>query len=431
MRAPDWNNTRMTWMTIRALTSLGVVVVIATLWPAASNAMQIDSIDELRAEVAALAARVTALEQENRSLKDATEPTAEVSQEALAASYPSQSDHVPIRFGGDFRYRYEWADLEGTERRDRSRIRARIDVEAVLAPNLSIGVGFATGGTSPVSSTQTLGNGGSKKDIALDLAYFDWAAFDHFHLLAGKFRNPLLELPSHKMLWDDEWRPEGIGLNYDNERFFARVLGSWFESDSASLARELMVGGQAGIRYSIGLVQLTAGVGYFDIGTKGKQPFYGEASSVRGNTLDCMSTIGDVLCTFRYNYQEAEAFAAVKLPVYDSETVIYGHLVDNADVDQRGRAWTLGAQLKTEIANQIVTFDYFYRDVGADALFEPLSDSDFAGGTTDSAGNYFKLGWAVSPKWVLSATYFRNSTGASNFFSRNYRRLQLNADFKY
>lgn len=30
--------------------------------------------------------------------------------------------------------------------------------------------------------------------------------------MAGKFRNPLLQVLSHTLLWDDEWRPEGIAL---------------------------------------------------------------------------------------------------------------------------------------------------------------------------------------------------------------------------
>ena len=36
-----------------------------------------------------------------------------------------------------------------------------------------VGLGMATGGDDPVSTNQTLGGGGSTKDVRLDLAYAD------------------------------------------------------------------------------------------------------------------------------------------------------------------------------------------------------------------------------------------------------------------
>lgn len=82
--------------------------------------------------------------------------------------------------------------------------------------------------------------------------------------MAGKFRNPLLQVLSHTLLWDDEWRPEGIALHYRTARAFGTVLGTWLESDTVAAPREWAAGAHAGVYSRASDARITAGAGYFD-----------------------------------------------------------------------------------------------------------------------------------------------------------------------
>ena len=336
-----------------------------------------------------------------------------------------------IRIDGDFRYRYEEIDVQGSEVHQRTRIRARASIATDIADTVDIGFGIATGGFSPTSSTQTLANGGSKKDVALDLAYVDWTPIDGLHVLAGKFRNHLDQVPSQILLWDNEWRPEGIGLKYQSDLYFASFLGTWLESDSLAPQREWAVGGHAGIYRPIGDAWLTAGAGYFDIGIAGKGTFYGPDLAFAGNSFGCADPQESSSCSYSYDYREVELFAALDFDISDVSAEVYGHIVRNLDADQFNTGWTAGARLRTTLRGHGLQFDYFYRDLEADAVYAQLTDSDFGGGGTDVKGHYFKAGWSVTPQWVLSVIYHMNRIGADAGNQRDYDRLQLNVDFTY
>ena len=145
----------------------------------------------LRAQMMALSERLDRLEAENRELSAANAELVKGSQETAVtvAAVSEKTDAVvaeveeqaaksswtdSIRWKGDFRYRYETFDIENKPNRDRNRIRARAALIADVTPTIEVGLGLASGGDDPVSSNQTLGGGGSTKDLRIDLAYFDW-----------------------------------------------------------------------------------------------------------------------------------------------------------------------------------------------------------------------------------------------------------------
>jgi opacity protein-like surface antigen len=388
-------------------------------------------LDELRREIAELSERVGALETENRKLRSVTGVAPESGDAVREAAQGTSPRAARVTVNGDFRYRYEEMRLEDAATHTRSRLRARLNVEGEVKPGLRLGAGLSTGGHSPVSSTQTLGDGGSKKEVTLDLAYMDWSPLEGLHVFAGKFRNPLFEHKSQTLLWDDEWRPEGIGFSFDRETWFAKVIGSWLESDSSSAARELVIGGQVGLRRDGGATNLTAGLGLYDIGASGKGRFFAGDPGFFGNSTDCTDAQVISTCTYRYDYRELEAFAVLGLDVAGLPFELHGHYVDNRSASANTSGWTVGAGIQTAVLNRPVRLDYFYRNVGADAVFGALADSDFGGGRTDVRGHYFKAGWSLYSPLALSVTYFVNRVGADAGFVREYERLQLSADFSF
>ena len=385
-------------------------------------AAQVDEVTLLRAQVAELTRRLEALEGREHS-------PVPVKLEKESARRNVEDDKVS--FHGDFRYRYEEIDLQGAELHSRTRIRARASLARKVSDSLVLGFGLSSGGSAPTSSTQTLGNGGSKKDIDLDLAYVDWTPVEGLHVLAGKFANPLLRVPSHSMMWDDEWRPEGVALTYQNETVFATVLSTWLESDSLSPSREQSYGGHIGLRRPIGSAGLTAGVGYFDFSIAGDGTYFGSDLAFAGNSFFCSDPQDSTSCSYLNDYQEVDLFAALDVDLGEFRIKVFGHMLQNLGADAFDAGWTAGARASTTFRDRVVQLDYFYRDLEADAAYGQLSDSDFGGGGSDVRGHYFKAGWKVTPHWTLSATYFENQVGSNAIAERDYNRVQLNADFTY
>ena len=137
---------------------------------AAFGAVSEEEIQELREQLALLSQRLEELAAENADLRRAQDESASAIAdvqstvtEVAAATTPVASESWPDRIGldGDFRYRYERIDAEGSDTRRRNRIRARFNVRADVTDDVEVGFGLATGGDDPVSTNQTLGGGGS------------------------------------------------------------------------------------------------------------------------------------------------------------------------------------------------------------------------------------------------------------------------------
>jgi len=103
-------------------------------------------------------------------------------------------------------------------REDRSnlfRLRARLGMKAVLAPDWTAGIRLGTGSdNNPVSTTQTLGGGFGKKDIWLDQGYLTWKATEDVTLTGGRIANPFF---STDMLYSNELNFDGIAAIFDHK----------------------------------------------------------------------------------------------------------------------------------------------------------------------------------------------------------------------
>ncbi len=103
-------------------------------------------------------------------------------------------------------------------REDRSnlfRLRARLGMKAVLAPDWTAGIRLGTGSdNNPVSTTQTLGGGFGKKDIWLDQGYLTWKATQDVTLTGGRIANPFF---STDMLYSNDLNFDGIAAIFDHK----------------------------------------------------------------------------------------------------------------------------------------------------------------------------------------------------------------------
>ncbi len=424
-----------------------ILVTAVLIGPSALAAVSDAEFAELRAQLAAVSERLEALAAENAELRRAQDQTATavsavqtdvaaVSDVKVSGSKASWTDR--IKLDGDFRYRYENIDPEGSSTRDRNRIRARANIKADLSDDVKVGFGLATGGDDPVSTNQTLGAGGSSKNIVLNLAYADWAVADGVNIIAGKFKNPLMRAGKQPLMWDGDWTPEGIAVAFKRDMFFANFLGTFLESDTRRSNDNFSWGGQVGASGEIGGVKLKGGIGYFSIGTKGDSTTFGDPADPGdyfGNTAieaggaPCGTT--GAVCEYLYDYDLTEVFGEAKFNVGEMGTTVFFDYVKNSDPSDNDTGWTLGATVGQAKDRGEVQFTYYYADKEADAMLGLLSDSDFGGGGTDSKGHWLQLNYGVNKTWTIGAQYFINETDQAVGGDNDYNRLMIDSQWKW
>ena len=243
------------------------------------------------AQPVAAAPAPAATEETVAKVEELDQDMGEVKQQVAAMSWAER-----LSWKGDFRYRYEHIDQEGKDSRNRSRIRARTSLIADLSDTLEVGVGLATGGDDPVSSNQTIGGGGSSKDIKIDLAYFNWSGLENTNIIGGKYSNFLVRPAKKGLRWDGDWRPEGLGAIWDNDTFFVQGLGTWLEGDSRN-GTEFAWVAQAGMNFGVGETgNLKFGAGYSVFDIAGETPLFGDPEDFYGNSFVCVIGLTAAIC---------------------------------------------------------------------------------------------------------------------------------------
>jgi len=429
-------------------TGIILLVVLMLSSPMAMGAVSDAEFAQLRADFAAMAQRLDALAAENAALKqsnaeqasivaDVQEDIVEVQETVIVEGAPSWTDRLSMN--GDFRFRYENIDEEGDPERNRARVRARANLQADLPGNVEVGFGLATGGDDPVSANQTLGDGGSSKNISLNLAYANWNAAEGLNLIVGKFKDPLYRVAKNPMMWDGDWTPEGVAMTYQRNWFFLNALGTWLESDSKTGNSNFSWGGQVGATGAIGEAKLKGGVGYYAIKTQGDTTYFGDTSDTGdfyGNTaveigsgLACGTT--GATCEYLYDYLLTQVFAEVDIPVAGIPVVLFFDAANNSDASDNDTAWALGTRIGKVKDRGQWQFSYWYAEKEADSMFGLLTDSDWAGGGTNNKGQFFQLGVGINKSWAVSVQYFINEINISTTNPSDYNRLMLDTQWKW
>ncbi len=417
---------------------VGLAVMGAVLGASGANA-QVPAAEweQFKAEFSAMRERVRALEIENQQLREASKNTikvedlaatnAEVNTLKQQSSDSSWADRVSWK--GDYRFRYEDIDEEGRDDRERYRIRARPALVARVSDTTEVGVGLATGSDDPVSSNQTLGGGSSSKDINLDLAYATWTGLPGVAITAGKYANPYYTVQKSQLVFDGDFRPEGISVNWANEMFFAHTSFNFIESDSNQSNSDNygVWAAQLGtVLAPFEGAKLTLSAGYIDIPTAGEEAIYD--GEFYGNSF----VVVDGVELYEYDYELVTASVDLGLKVFDLPLNIYADYVENQDVDDLETGYMAGIQLGSAKKKGEWQVSYEYEKLDANATLGIVTNSDFAGGGTDGKGSTVSAKYAIDDSWYVGSTYFfDNKAGFKLGDNANYDRIQLDTGFKY
>jgi hypothetical protein len=412
-----------------------VNIAIAVALFASGNAnAQVPEADwqEFKAAFNAMSKRVEALEAENQELRrsgnsiiveDLEATKAEVA--LLNTQNTNSSWAEKVKLKGDFRYRFEDIEEEGKDDRDRNRIRARAALIAKTSDTTEVGIGLATGGDDPVSTNQTLGGGGSSKEVRLDLAYFKWTGLENTYAMGGKFSNPFYRVQKSGLIWDGDFRPEGLAFGWQNDNFFATATYSFIESDSKA-DDEAIWGAQIGAKFALGEgIKLTAAAKYLDIPTRGREAIFDE--DFFGNS----STVQNGVEVYVFDYNVYNASVDLTFTVGELPLSFYGDYIENDGASDLNTGYLAGAKLGSAKAKGSWQLQYQYQDLEADATLGLVTDSDFAGGGTDGEGHKVSGKYAIDSKWSVGATYFDTKRGVDLGENLDYQRLMLETIFKY
>lgn len=408
-----------------------IALFLLTTYALAGQAsVSVEDFSDLKSELMSLISRVDALEAENKALKESVVFSASTV-EKLATPGKSDGGTKSVKIEGDFRYRYENIDADQLGTRERNRIRARVAVTAKPADHIEVGIGLASGSENAVSTNQTLGNGGSTKDISLDLAYFKWQATPGFNVIGGKMRNIFYSPAGHGLIWDRDYRPEGFGFTFERGNYFLNTAVNFLESDSKNSDGTTAYGFQTGYKGSVGNSQLVAGVGYFEIDTKNREVLVGDSDEFFGNTFSCLDPDARTGCTYNNNYEELELFAQFSATISETPISLFIDLVQNQDASDLDTAWAAGMKLGKAGAPRTWELSYIYQNIEADAVLGLITDSDFAGGGTDSKGHMFEGTWAINKKWKIGFTFFDNQRSLDVGVEEDYKRIMLDTSYKF
>jgi hypothetical protein len=327
---------------------MGKFLVAAAAVPALS--MAAPAAAQSQFELSELKAQVEEL---NRKIAEMEANQAKVAE--IEAKQAKSSWTEKISMTSDFRLRFEGIDLEGIDRQDRQRLRARLMVKGRVNDKADINVMLSTGGSNPRSQDVTFDGDASAKEITVRQAYVSWRPTDLIGVTAGKVKQPWALNPVD-YFYDSDYMPEGFAVNFGaGAGFFGNV--HWFQIDERGGDDDTTVlGAQAGYAGDL----FYANLSYQDFqNIQGFNPCY--IRICNGNTEDTAYSYG----------------------------VSYGIVKDPG-------SWSVAA---------------LYQDMEKDALYGGMIDATFAGGRTAHDGFAIKGAYGLAKNWSASLIFFSNSIG--------------------
>lgn len=402
-----------------------------------------DEFEQLKAQFEAMSERVNALEAENQKLRTTSSKTVKV--EDLSATNAGVVNLMnkttasawaeKVQLQGDFRFRYEYIDQEDRDSRTRWRIRARPLLVAKPIPELEAGFGLRSGSdNSPVATNQTLGGGSTSKDVWIDLAYATYTGATNTTMSAGKMVNPFYSVAKSHLIYDGDFRPEGMAVGWTdkNKMFFALANYTWIESDSATAGADGdHTYGIPGVQFGVNLVPfegttLTAAAAYLDVPTEGRPSIYN--GEFQGNSF---VNVGDE-AFYEYNYEVANASLAFGFSAFDLPLSVYGDYIQNQDADDLDTGYMAGIRLGSARKKASWQVAYQYQELEADATLGAMTDADFGGGGTDVKGSVITGQYMITDNWYAGSTYyFDQKQGVDLGKNASYSRFQIDTGVKY
>lgn len=346
-------------------------------------------VSELRKEVEALSQRIEKMDQ-SRTLFDGGS---------------SWMDRYTL--SGDFNYRTERTNIEPADQKEQIRIRQRINLhlnlDAVVNDEITFHAQFVTGGETPQSTNEDLGDSFDTDPLNLDRAYMTYKP-EYFKdndvtLQLGKMKNPFFKPGNTEMIWDGDVNLEGgsasMKFEYEKAKFFLNTGGFW-AIENANDADVGLWAIQGGVSYPVTEdVELLLGVtGYYYANEEGEGPI----NKAGGNTIS--NGVYDT------EYNILEVFGECHFALNEIPFNVYFDFANNGDPSDEDTAWLFGFTVNKLEKQWDWRFNYNYRQIEMDAVVGGLTDGDFLNGQTNGQMHEFGFKWRVLKNTDVGINYF-------------------------
>ncbi len=355
-----------------------------------------------------------------------------------------------IIISGDLRYRHDHTDVEaerdGQARWlngvERQRIRARLRLQAMINDDWDA-IFRISSGTSriPNSTNQDLEDAFSRKNLWLDLGYFNWhpAAKQGLNVLGGKMKNPFYRAGRNELIWDSDVNPEGLAVRYmkrlsDVDRVFLNGGGFWVDESTLDVDTSLW-GAQAYLRHTIRNPNyVLAGAGYFDYGNiEGQEALSNTWLPKRPSpSLFFGNTSSEPNGVYVNDYDIFEAFGEYGFEYGTMPLALFASWVQNtAARTDEDTGWLVGTRFNKIKGPGSWLFIYDYRELEADAAVGGFTESDFVFGRTDSRGHRFVFKYLITKGLLTAVTYYHAEDVGGGDFELDYRRLMVDLVLRF
>ncbi len=357
-----------------------------------------------------------------------------------------------------------------TEDRQRTRLRARLGINAKVTPDVSAALRLATGNlTEPVSTNQTLGQTGNKYNFLLDRAYIKARSTTVMPWLttsAGRIPNPFF---STDLLWDDDLNFEGLALQLEDSTASAKTWRPFgtvgvfpLEDIQRSLSNrsksKWLAGAQVGFEWvPSNDTRAKVGLGLYDYrNISGIRNAFGSslyndtapAYRQKGNTLFDIDNDGDVntnLFALAADYRLVNLTGVIDFNLYNPvHLILTGDYVKNVGFSSSKTLARSGLNVKPETKGYLARvavgmptmllkddwqLSLTYRYVEADAVLDAFTDSDFHLGGTNAKGFIVGAQYGLSKSTWLNARWLSSREISGLPLSINTLQVLFNAKF--
>lgn len=384
-----------------------------------------------------------------------------------------------IRWEGDLRIRYQGDFFDGnntpapvynlitgstlnntTVDRNRERIRLRLGMLAAISDDLGAGLRITTGNTNePVSNNQTLGNSFNKYSLVLDRAYLRYEPAEWATLWAGRIPNPWF---STDLVWNDSLNFDGIAgtlrprLSDDVTAFATTGI---FPLQEVEINKDKwLFGSQLGLDWDASdRAKLRLGVAYYNFkNLAGQVNDFGSTLNnytapqfrQKGNTVFNIANTGDptaVLYGLASDFKELDITGSVDLAHFEPvHLTLTGDYVKNLgfkrdqvsarvgyDVTSRTDGWQVRFGAGMPRMQRYGDWQAYagYRFLGADAVVDAFTDSDFLLGGTNAKGYFIGGAFGLTKNTSIGVKYMSGTAIDGPPLSIDVLQVDLNAAF--
>jgi hypothetical protein len=343
-------------------------------------------------------------------------------------------DGGDLKWKSDLRFRVQQESTWPDDPHVSQKLRFRLGVQKKVSSDLRAELRLATA-TSNNSMNQTLGDssdpGFARRFLGLDLAYGEWKPLNFFNFQAGRIPQTHERPGGSQILLDSDLALEGAALSLEcsfqeSSAVFIKMGSSLIRENydtyySQALTNNMFNWGQLGVRWQQDSLTTVFGTGFFNYTSLQGMKFsdISLGGKARGNSESPPGT-------FKNSFIPRQYFIDFKQQRETSSLGAFVEYLHNGETRDPNYAWWTGIYYGEERWKATLA----YAEVASDVVPGIFTDSDFAGGTTDTKGFVFAATVRIRKSLSFALTQYLNRKNRA-FEATQYSRthLDLTAEF--